>query len=242
MASSDLRVSVIVPVYNGAGFLAEAIASVRAQDRPVAEIIVIDDGSTDGSGDLAETLGSDIRVFRHDRNMGPAAARNSGIAEANGAVIGFLDVDDLWASDAMSLLLSRMERPSQPAIVGGRIKVIGEPLPFGGAAAAPPIMEGYAMHFGSCLIRRQVFDEIGLVDTALRYGEDTDWFMRAREHGVPIAVIDAVTMIHRRHEGNMTLHSDHTVESTLEVIKRSLNRRRAVGKSGVLPRWTSLNE
>src|SRR6476469_9108169 len=154
MVSSDLRVSVIVPVYNGAGFLTEAIASVRAQDRPVAEIIVIDDGSTDGSGDLAETLGSDIRVFRHTRNMGPAAARNSGIAEANGTIIGFLDVDDLWSSDAMSRLLSRMKRPSQPAIVGGRIKVIGGRLSFGGAPAAPPIMEGYAMHFGICLFRR----------------------------------------------------------------------------------------
>ena len=97
------------------------------------------------------------------------------------------------------------------------------------------------MHFGSCLIRRHVFDDIGLLDPALRYGEDTDWFMRARERGVPIAVIDAVTMIHRRHEGNMTRHADHTVESSLEVIKRSLDRRRASGKDGVLPRWTSFN-
>lgn len=240
MTSRDLPISAIVPVCNGAGFLAEAIASVRAQASPVAEIIVIDDGSTDGSGDLAETLGSDIRVIRQGRNVGPAAARNSGITAATGAIIGFLDVDDLWTPDATSLLLSRMQRPSQPAIAAGRIKVISCPLPFG-AAAAPPIIEGYAMHFGSCLIRRHVFDEIGLLDPALRYGEDTDWFMRARERGVPIAVIDAVTMIHRRHEGNMTLHADHTVESSLEVLKRSLNRRRALGKSGVLPRWTSFN-
>jgi glycosyltransferase involved in cell wall biosynthesis len=240
MTSTDLPISVIVPVCNGAGFLAEAIASVRAQDPPVAEIIVVDDGSTDGSGDLAETLGSDIRVIRQDRNVGPAAARNCGITAAIGAIIGFLDVDDLWTSDATSLLLSGMRRVSQPAIAAGRIKVISGPFPFG-AAAASPIMEGYAMHFGSCLIRRHVFDEIGLLDPALRYGEDTDWFMRARERGVPIAVIDAVTMIHRRHEGNMTRHADHTVESSLEVIKRSLDRRRASGKDGVLPRWTSFN-
>ena len=240
MTSTDLPISVIVPVCNGAGFLAEAIASVRAQDPPVAEIIVVDDGSTDGSGDLAETLGSDIRVIRQDRNVGPAAARNCGITAAIGATIGFLDVDDLWTSDATSLLLSGMRRVSQPAIAAGRIKVISGPFPFG-AAAASPIMEGYAMHFGSCLIRRHVFDEIGLLDPALRYGEDTDWFMRARERGGPIAVIDAVTMIHRRHEGNMTRHADHTVESSLEVIKRSLDRRRASGKDGVLPRWTSFN-
>jgi len=240
MTSTDLPISVIVPVCNGAGFLAEAIASVRAQDPPVAEIIVVDDGSTDESGDLAETLGSDIRVIRQDRNVGPAAARNCGITAAIGATIGFLDVDDLWTSDATSLLLSGMRRVSQPAIAAGRIKVISGPFPFG-AAAASPIMEGYAMHFGSCLIRRHVFDEIGLLDPALRYGEDTDWFMRARERGVPIAVIDAVTMIHRRHEGNMTRHADHTVESSLEVIKRSLDRRRASGKDGVLPRWTSFN-
>jgi glycosyltransferase involved in cell wall biosynthesis len=240
MTSSDLPISVIVPVCNGAGFLAEAIASIRAQDPPVAEIIVIDDGSTDGSGDLAETLGSDIRVIRQGRNVGPAAARNCGITAATGAIIGFLDVDDLWTPDATSLLLLRMQRPSEPAIAAGRIKVISGSLPFG-AAAASPLMEGYAMHFGSCLIRRHVFDEIGLLDPALRYGEDTDWFMRARERGIPIAVIDAVTMIHRRHEGNMTLHDDHTVESSLKVLKRSLNRRRALGKSGVLPRWTTFN-
>jgi glycosyltransferase involved in cell wall biosynthesis len=138
MTSSDLPISVIVPVYNGAGFLAEAIAGVRAQDSAVAEIIVIDDSSTDGSGDLAETLGSNIRVLRHGRNMGPAAARNCGITAATGAIIGFLDVDDLWTSDATSLLLSRMQRPSQPAIAAGRIKVISGPLPFG-ADAAPPL-------------------------------------------------------------------------------------------------------
>ena len=135
----------------------------------------------------------------------------------------------------------RFEQAPQPAIVAGRIKVVGGPLPFGGANAAPPLMEGYAMHFGSCFIRRHVFDEIGLLDPTLRYGEDTDWFMRARERDVPIAIIDVATMIHRRHAGNMTRRPDHTVESSLEVLKRSLDRRRAMGKSGMLPRWTSFN-
>ena len=231
-------VSVVMPVYNARRFLGEAIASVRAQDRPVGEIIVVDDGSTDGSGELAGTLGANIRVLRQDRTTGPAATRNRGIAAATGAIIGFLDADDLWPRDATWRLLSRLAAPSQPDIVAGRIEVVGRSA----TAAVEPPVEGYAMHFGSCLIRRRVFDEIGLLDPALRYGEDADWFLRARERGVPIAVIDAVTMIYRRHDGNATFRPEYTISSSLEVLKRSLDRRRAAGRGSSLPLWTSLDQ
>jgi glycosyltransferase involved in cell wall biosynthesis len=232
------NISVVIPVYNGARFLCDAIGSLRAQTRSVDEIIVVDDGSTDGSGDLAKTLGPGIVVLRHDHNQGPAASRNRGIMAARNAILGFLDADDLWMPDAASLLLARMKQPPPPDIVAGRIRLVEGATKYDVATATGP--EGYAMHFGSCLIRRAAFDEIGLPDPALRYGEDTDWFLRARERGVGIAVIDAVTMIHRRHEGNVTLGPDYTVGSSLEVIKRSLDRRRAAGKSGALPRWPAL--
>src|SRR5512141_1700966 len=84
-----LSLSVVMPCFNGAGYLADAIASVRAQTRPVREILVVDDGSTDGSAELAASLGA--RVLRTAGREGPAAARNLGIREASGDALGFVD-------------------------------------------------------------------------------------------------------------------------------------------------------
>jgi glycosyltransferase involved in cell wall biosynthesis len=237
MSSSDLRVSVVIPAFNAAEFLAEAIASVRAQDRPVAEIIVVDDGSTDGSAKLAESLGTHIRVLRHDRNRGLAIARNTGIASATGSVIAFIDADDLWPPKAMSLLLARLAEAPFPAIATGRIKVIGGPLPFGGAQVAPPDMEGFVLMFGCSVFRRNVFDEVGFLDPSVKHDVDGDWLMRARERGVSISAINAVTLIYRRHNANMTLSPSFTQSALLETLKLSIDRRRAAGRATSLPRW-----
>jgi glycosyltransferase involved in cell wall biosynthesis len=237
MTSSGLSVSAIIPAYNATRFLTDAVASIRRQDRPVAEIIVVDDGSTDGSAELAESLGADICVLRHGQNRGLATARNTGIAAANGSCIAFLDADDLWPANAMSLLMFCLEEAPHVAIVAGRIKVIGGPLPFGGLRVARHDMEGFALNFGCSVVRRQVFDEIGFLDPEVQYEEDADWFMRARERGVSIAVLNAITLIYRRHDANMTLLPDYTLRSSLETLKRSLDRRRRSGISTPLPRW-----
>jgi glycosyltransferase involved in cell wall biosynthesis len=238
MTPTDLRVSVVIPAYNAAPFLAEAVASIRAQERQPAEIIVVDDGSTDQTAEIAVGLGSDIRVLRQGENLGPAAARNRGIEAATGTVIASLDADDLWPPDAMALLLSRLEQPPCPAIAAGRIEVVGAPLPARTIADAADSLNGFALSFGCALIRREVFQEIGLLDRTLLFGEDTDWFMRAREFGVSIAVVDATTLIYRRHGANATCDPAHTMRLGLEMLKRSLDRRRAGGKTAAsLPRW-----
>jgi glycosyltransferase involved in cell wall biosynthesis len=238
MTPTDLRLSVVIPAYNAAHFLGEAIASIRAQERRPDEIIVVDDGSTDQTAAVAAGLGSDIRVLRQNENLGPAAARNHGIEAATGTVIGSLDADDLWQPDAMALLLSRLEQPPYPAIAAGRIEVVGEQLPARPVAQAADSLSGFALSFGCALIRRQVFHEIGLLDPGLRFGEDTDWFMRAREFGISIAVVDATTLIYRRHGANATFDPAHTMRVGSEMLRRSLARRRAGGKlAASLPRW-----
>jgi glycosyltransferase involved in cell wall biosynthesis len=238
MTATDLRISAVIPAYNAAGFLAEAVASIRSQDRQPGEIIVVDDGSIDQTAAVAAGLGSDIRVLRQPRNLGPAAARNRGIEVATGTVIAFLDADDLWPKSAMALLLSRLEQSPDAAIAAGRIEVIGDILPARPIAQTTDTLNGFALNFGCAMIRRHVFHEIGLLDEGLRFGEDTDWFMRAREHGIPIAVVDATTLIYRRHESNMTRDDSHTMRVGLEMLKRSLDRRRADGKIAVsLPPW-----
>lgn len=241
MTSAGLRVSVVIPAYNAAHFLGEAIASIRSQQRQPDEIIVIDDGSTDQTAAVAAGLGSDIRVLRQPRNLGPAAARNCAIGAASGTVIASLDADDLWPVNAMGLLLSRLEQPPYPAIVAGRIKVIGVDLPARPFAETAESLDGFALNFGCTVIQRHVFQEIGLLDPALRFGEDTDWFMRARERGIPIAVVDETTLIYRRHGSNATWDTAHTMRVGLEMLKRSLDRRRANAKTAAsLPRWPIL--
>jgi glycosyltransferase involved in cell wall biosynthesis len=238
MIPTDLRVSVVIPAYNAAHFLAEAIGSIRAQERGPAEIIVVDDGSTDQTAEVAASLGPDIRVLRQGENLGPAVTRNRGIEASTGTVIASLDADDLWPPDAMTLLMSRLEQPPYPAIAAGRIQVVGPHLPSRPIAEAADSLNGFALSFGCALIRRQIFHQIGLLDPTLRFGEDTDWFMRAREFGVSIAVVDATTLIYRRHGANATCDAAHTMRHGLEMLKRSLDRRRTGGKNAVsLPRW-----
>lgn len=91
-----------IHVYNGAAHLPETLASIRQQTRPVDDVLVVDDGSTDGSGDIAEALGA--RVIRHATNRGVAAASNTGVAEAQTSHVAWIDSDDLWDADHIEAL------------------------------------------------------------------------------------------------------------------------------------------
>ena len=94
-------ISCIVPVYNGERYLAETLQSILGQRVGPLEVIVVDDGSTDGTAGVARRFGSAIRVL-HQTNAGPAAARNLGLSEARGDFVAFLDADDLWKPDKLA--------------------------------------------------------------------------------------------------------------------------------------------
>src|SRR5262245_10754564 len=99
-APSPPLVSCIVPVYNGEAFLGEALASIRAQRHRPIEILVVDDGSTDGTAAVVMAADAGIRYMRQD-NAGGAAARNRGIGMARGTFVAFLDADDLWPPEKL---------------------------------------------------------------------------------------------------------------------------------------------
>ncbi|QDT35765.1 glycosyltransferase family 2 protein [Stratiformator vulcanicus] len=100
MSESAVRVSVIIPCFNAGPYLRPAIESVLTQTRPAHEVIVIDDGSTDGSGDVAASFGSPVKVYRQE-NSGESVARNRGMAEATGDWIALLDADDIWKPEKL---------------------------------------------------------------------------------------------------------------------------------------------
>ena len=224
-------VSIIIPVFNGERFLREAVESVLAQKYSPVEIIIVDDGSTDSTATLARSFPETVR-YLHQTNHGPAAARNRGIEQAQGDLIAFADADDLWPSHKLELQLPYLIRDSKIDIVLGRIqqvllsetqaKEIGDPA--------------FSVNLGSAVIRRSCFERVGLFDETMRYSEDVDWFMRAREGAAAIMTIDAVTLFYRQHEQNMTRGKSTSELNVLKALKKSLDRRREqTGFASALP-------
>ena len=118
----SLDVTVVVPVFNRARSVDRAIGSIFGQDLESFEIVVVDDGSTDGLEASLTKWGSDrLHYVRHDRNLGASAARNTGIRAARGRYVAFLDSDDEWLPGKLARQLDRMERDGGPCISGNRI-------------------------------------------------------------------------------------------------------------------------
>jgi glycosyl transferase family 2 len=223
-------VSVVIPVYNGERFVADAVGSVLAQGYPSLEIIVIDDGSTDGTEAVVRRLPCDVHYFKQE-NLGPAAARNRGIRDASGDFVAFLDADDLWPPHTLHTLVGALLLHEELDLVQGYSQVM-EYDPISGAyeyRGNPKESFPYSISLG--VYRKRVFDRVGLFDKTLLYGEDTDWYNRAHEMQVAMKRVDAVTLHVRRHGENMT-HEKSLVElNMLRVLKMSLDRRRAAGSS-----------
>lgn len=127
-------VTVVTPFWNAAGTLAEAVASVQAQTRPDWEMILIDDGSTDGSAGLAAALAAAeprLRLVSLGANRGPAAARNAGIRAARGRFIAFLDADDRWHHDKLAVQIGYMEAVGAPFTFAAVRRITAEGRPLG---------------------------------------------------------------------------------------------------------------
>ncbi|HVO52154.1 MAG TPA: glycosyltransferase family A protein [Thermoanaerobaculia bacterium] len=223
MPASPL-ISTVIPVCNGERFLAEAVDSAIRQVPAPFEVIVVDDGSTDGTAGVCRSLGERVR-YVHQENAGPSAARNRGLEMARGDFIAFLDADDLWPAEKFDLQLARFR--SEPSLE----VVLGYSRPFADARDGIPgrwfdVEPRFMYQVGSGLFRRGAFERAGVFDPELRFSEDVDWFLRAREAGVPMVVLQAVTVLYRQHGRNMTRGRSTRDLGFIRVLQRSLERRR----------------
>ena len=238
MNNNDFFVSIIIPVYNGDAYLSDAVESIRRQNYNPLEIIIIDDGSTDRTAEIAGDLRGDV-CYIYQRNCGPSSARNRGIKMARGEVIGFLDVDDLWPKNKLHVQLACLTRRPDVEIVLGyiqRMRLIEDinNKPGWKQFSAPfPCFS-----FGAGLFRRNVFDKVGLLDEDLHAGEDLDWFYRAKECNVSMLTLEQVMLLYRRHGNNMTREQDFRERYFIAALKKALDRRRHQGNSQIthLPR------
>lgn len=229
-------VSVVIPVFNGERFLREAVESVLDQQYSPLEIIIVDDGSMDDTATVARSLPETVR-YLYQTNQGPAAARNRGIEHARGDLIAFADADDVWPPAKLELQLPHLIKdPVLEIVMGKTQQVLLSDTVDGGTRAEEFGEPAFSVNLGSAVIRKSVFDRVGLFDEAMRYSEDVDWFMRAREAGAAIMTLDAVTLFYRQHEQNMSRGKSTSELNVLKALKKSLDRRRErTGSASALP-------
>jgi glycosyltransferase involved in cell wall biosynthesis len=218
-------ISVIIPAFNAAAYLAQAIASVRAQNYQPLEIIVVDDGSTDTTPQVAPSLPG-VRYLRQNNN-GPAAARNAGIQVVQGSLLAFLDADDLWAEGKLVAQLRVLQDHPEIHLVAGRVEEFTSDIVALDTAGTPRDYGQRAYTVGALLLRRADFLKVGTFDPALRFGEFMDWLSRAKALGLREHVLDQVVLHRRIHTTNTTrLAQDHQ-RHYMAAIRRHLERQRA---------------
>lgn len=218
----------MMPAYNSERYVAQAIDSVLSQTRPSDEIIVVDDGSTDGTLDVLRTFAKDIRIIRQ-KNNGIARALNVAIAVATGDALAFLDCDDLWIPEKLQIQSSVLLAEQELEAVFGAVRQFASP------ELVPETVREYAVPNGSqpgisknaLLIRRSGFERIGHFDERLTIADFVDWYARANVLGLRWRLLPEVVALRRHHPGNtgrqMRLQQYREI---LNALKRSIDMRR----------------
>ncbi len=196
-------VSVIIPTYNRAGIIEEAVDSVLAQDYEDFELIVVDDGSTDNTSEVLVPYGDDVRVLFQE-NSGVSAARNRGIAEASGKLIAFLDSDDLWLPQKLSTQVEFFhQRPdalicqTEEVWVRNGIRVNPKQRHKKPAGMIfEPSLELCLVSPSAVMIRRDLLDTTGYFDETLPACEDYDLWLRISSR-FPVYLIETPLIIKR---------------------------------------------
>ncbi|MGA8364207.1 MAG: glycosyltransferase family A protein [Solirubrobacteraceae bacterium] len=218
-------VSIIMPAYQAEIYLDEALGSAFAQDYETFEVVVVDDGSTDRTGEVAAAW--PVQLLRQS-HAGPAAARNTGLNVARGEFITILDSDDIWPIDRLSQQVGHLLDHPEVGIVLGLTEFFvnpGEPRP----PHYPKLVDRRPMpgHAATTLARRSVFQTIGVFDESLWLGEDIDWLARAKDAGISAATLEHVVLRYRVHAANTSRDTMANRASLLGVLRDSIARQRS---------------
>jgi glycosyltransferase involved in cell wall biosynthesis len=221
-----MRVSVIIPTYNCARFVPEAVESVLAQTYPAAEIIVVDDGSTDDTEERLRPYADRIRYLRQE-NGGVSTARNAGMHAATGDLFAFLDSDDGWHERKLELQVEFLQRNPAIGVLGTRAldwpKHQFPPLPSGPPSWSEiPFERLIVANFfatSSIVVRREIAEKVGEFDSELRGPEDYDYWLRCvrRTRG---ANLELVLTGHRELPGSLGRRAVSMETGMLRILQK----------------------
>jgi glycosyltransferase involved in cell wall biosynthesis len=223
-------ISVVIPAFNAAPFLPQALASILAQSDCRLQIIVVDDASGDGTAPAAAAFAPrGVFCLRRDRRGGPGAARNLASTLATGSHAAFLDADDLWPAGRLQRLFAALDGLAAPGMAFGRVRHFLCPLAdavlLGRLHCPQGRSPGYAAD--ATLMRLDDFRRVGPFEEDVEVGEFVGWFARARDRGLAAVMIDDVVLERRVHGENQTLRHRESFADFAHVLKRVLDRRRA---------------
>jgi glycosyltransferase involved in cell wall biosynthesis len=230
LGSSAPSVSVILIVKNGARFIADALESVRAQSHPPAEILVVDGHSTDATAAIARRY--DGVTVVPQASAGIANAYNEGIARARHDLLAFISHDDRWLPTKLERQVTCLTmRPDVLVCVTHVQHVLHDgaapPSGFRTELLAAPV-PGFIME--TVMARRSVFERVGYFDPAFPVSEDTEWFSRMRDAGVPTVVLPEALVEKRVHETNASLGHAGINGLLLKALRQSIVRKRSAGE------------
>lgn len=258
----SVSLSVIIPCYNAEPYLASTVDSVLLQNTPDLEVVIVDDGSRDGSADLVRRRygsNSDVRLLQQ-ANQGVAAARNNGIREARGEWISFVDADDIWLPGKLraQMDLLALEPGARMAYTAWQVWSSSAPLPtpefltelearsndtgrWSGATGwiYPQLLLDCVVWTSTVLVHGSVFNEVGVFDETLRIGEDWDLWLRA-SRVTPIVRVPRPLALYRMHPANITKGPLETNYKDV-VISRALARWGYVSPDGTAARKTDVD-
>lgn len=236
-------ISVIIPAFNQGHFLAEAVNSALTQTYEEVEVIIVDDGSTDNTAQIAQSF-SDKRVhYVFKENGGLSSARNEGIRHANGDFLSFLDSDDCFLPEKLELLLTEMENDPELGLVAGQaIPVDEQGNPVGKLFDSPlpedpkQLLLGNPLHVGSILLRRIWQERVGFFDETLRSYEDWDLWLRLALAGCKMKYVPIAVSLYRFHTAQMTRDGRQMTTATFSVLDKLFS------KEGISNDWMALRD
>ena len=213
------HVSVVIPLYNKAPYIEAGLRSVQSQSYQNLEIVVVDDGSADGGAALVEAFNDPRIVLIRQANRGAGAARNAGIAAAQGTWIAFLDADDIWEPDKIARQLQAVDAyPELVWAAAAYLRVTEDHRFENGPAVASRLFAaegvirdalavlaiGGTVWTSTLMVRRDVLDEVGGFDPDLRVGQDRELWVRIAIQHPRLAYIDEPLALKRRVDGSLT--------------------------------------